>query len=164
MKLTIYQIEQSYNQLAEELMENGGELTPSLEEALAITEEQLQNKSVAYSFVIKQMDADVDIIDAEIKRLQALKKQREKASEYLKERIKHAMETFSIEEIKTPLVKINFRKSETVEVDDVNLLPSLYKVVKVTEQADKAAIKAAIKDGVEVTGCRIETHRNLQIK
>ena len=164
MKLTIYQIEQSYNQLAEELIENGGELTPSLEEALAITEEQLQNKSVAYSFVIKQMDADVDIIDAEIKRLQGLKKQREKASDYLKERIKHAMDTFQIEEIKTPLVKINFRKSESVEVDDVNALPAAFKVVKVTEQADKAAIKAAIKDGVEVTGCRIETHRNLQIK
>jgi hypothetical protein len=164
MKLTIYQIEQSYNQLAEELIENGGELTPELETALAITEEQLQNKSVAYSFVIKQMDADVDIIDAEIKRLQGLKKQREKASEYLKERIKHAMDTFQIDEIKTPLVKINFRKSESVEVDDVNQLPSLYKVVKVTEQADKAAIKAALKDGVEVTGCRIETHRNLQIK
>ena len=164
MKTTIFQIEQSYNKLAEELIDNGGELTPLLEEQLAITEEQLQNKSVAYSFVIKQMDADVDIIDAEIKRLQGLKKQREKASEYLKERIKHAMHTFQIDEIKTPLVKINFRKSESVEVDDVNALPSLYKVVKVTEQADKAAIKAAIKDGVEVTGCRIETHRNLQIK
>jgi hypothetical protein len=164
MKLTIYQIEQSYNQLAEELIENGGELSPSLAEALAITEEQLQNKSVAYSFVIKQMDADVDIIDAEIKRLQALKKQREKASEYLKERIKHAMDTFQIDEIKTPLVKINFRKSETVEVEDVNLLPLSYKVVKIVETADKASIKAALKDGVEVTGCRIETHRNLQIK
>lgn len=164
MLKTIYQIEQSYNQLAEELMENGGELTPELETALAITEEQLQNKSVAYSFVIKQMDADIDIIDAEIKRLQALKKQREKASEYLKERIKHAMDTFQIDEIKTPLVKINFRKSETVEVEDVNQLPAAFKVVKVTEQADKAAIKAALKDGVEVTGCRIETHRNLQIK
>ena len=164
MKISIYNIEQNYNQLAEELIENGGELTPSLEEQLAITEEQLQNKSVAYSFVIKEMDAVVEIIDAEIKRLQNLKKQREKASDYLKERIKHAMDTFQIEEIKTPLVKINFRKSETVEVDDVNQLPAAFKVVKVTEQADKAAIKAAIKDGVEVTGCRIETHRNLQIK
>ena len=83
MKLTIYQIEQSYNQLAEELIDNGGEITPELSEALAITEEQLQNKSVAYSFVIKQMDADVEIIDAEIKRLQNLKMQREKASVYL---------------------------------------------------------------------------------
>jgi hypothetical protein len=164
MKLTIYQIEQSYNQLAEELIDNDGELTPELSEQLAITEEQLQNKSVAYSFVIKEMDADIDIIEAEIKRLQAAKKQREKASEYLKEKIKHAMDTFQIEEIKTPLVKINFRKSETVEVEDVNLLPLLYKVVKITEQADKAAIKAALKDGVEVTGCSIATHRNLQIK
>ena len=164
MKISIFNIEQNYNKLAEQLIENDGELTSELSEQLAITEEQLQNKSVAYSFVIKQMDADVDIIDAEIKRLQAAKKQREKASEYLKERIKHAMELFSIEEIKTPLVKINFRKSESVEVDDVNQLPSLYKVVKVTEQADKAAIKAAIKDGVDVAGCRIETHRNLQIK
>lgn len=164
MKLTIYQIEQNYNQLAEQLIYNDGELTSELSEQLAITEEQLQNKSVAYSFVIKQMDADIDIIDAEIKRLQALKKQREKASEYLKERIKHAMDTFQIEEIKTPLVKINFRKSESVEVEDVNALHSDYKTVKIVETADKAAIKAALKDGFEVTGCRIETHRNLQIK
>jgi hypothetical protein len=164
MKTTIFQIEQNYNQLAEQLIDNDGELTPELSEQLAITEEQLQNKSVAYSFVIKQMDADVDIISAEISRLQNLKKQREKASDYLKERIKHAMDTFQIDEIKTPLVKINFRKSETVEVDDVNQLPAAFKVVKVTEQADKAAIKAALKDGVEVAGCSIATHRNLQIK
>lgn len=164
MKISIFNIEQNYNQLAEQLIDNDGELTPELSEQLAITEEQLQNKSVAYSFVIKQMDADIDIIDAEIKRLQALKKQREKASEYLKERIKHAMDTFQIEEIKTPLVKINFRKSETVEVEDVNQLPAAFKVVKVTEQADKAAIKAALKEGADITGCRIETHRNLQIK
>jgi hypothetical protein len=164
MKLTIYQIEQSYNQLAEELIDNGGELTPELSEALAITEEQLQNKSVAYSFVIKQIDSDVDIIDAEIKRLQAMKKTRENASERLKANIKHAMELFNIDEIKTPLVKINFRKSEAVEVDDVNQLPAPYKVVKVTEQADKMAIKEAIKNGADIIGCRIVANRNLQIK
>ena len=164
MRISIYQIEQNYNQLAEQLIDNDGELTTELAEQLAITEEQLQNKSVAYSFVIKQMDADIDTIDAEIKRLQAAKKQREKATEYLKDRIKHAMDLFSIEEIKTPLVKINFRKSESVEVEDVNSLPAPYKVVKVTEQADKVAIKAALKDGVDIAGCSIATHRNLQIK
>jgi hypothetical protein len=164
MKLTIYNIEQSYNQLAEQLIDNDGELTSELSEQLAITEEQLQNKSVAYSFVIKQMDADIDIIDAEIKRLQSAKKQREKASEYLKERIKHAMELFSIEEIKTPLVKINFRKSESVDVENVAFLPNEYKTVKIVETADKAAIKKAMKDGVFIPGCSIVEHRNLQIK
>ena len=164
MRISIYQIEQSYNQLAEELIDNGGELTTELSEALAITEEQLQNKSVAYSFVIKEMDAEIDIIDAEIKRLQAMKKTRENASERLRANIKHAMELFNIDEIKTPLVKINFRKSEAVEVDDVNQLPASYKVVKVTEQADKMAIKEAIKNGAEIPGCRIVANRNLQIK
>ena len=110
------------------------------------------------------MDADIDIIDAEIKRLQAAKKQREKATEYLKDRIKHAMDLFSIEEIKTPLVKINFRKSESVEVDDVNSLPAAFKVVKVTEQADKGAIKEAIKNGADIIGCRIVENKNLQIR
>jgi hypothetical protein len=164
MRISIYQIEQSYNQLAEQLIDNDGELTLELSEQLAITEEQLQNKSVAYSFVIKQMDADIDTIDAEIKRLQAAKKQREKATEYLKDRIKHAMDLFSIEEIKTPLVKINFRKSESVEVENVNALPYAYKTVKVVETADKVAIKEAIKNGADIIGCRVVTNKNLQIK
>jgi len=164
MKLTIYQIEQSYNQLAEQLINNDGELTTELAEQLAITEEQLQNKSVAYSFVIKQMDADIETIEAEIKRLQSAKKQREKATEYLKERIKHAMELFQIEEIKTPLVKINFRKSESVEVENVNALPNVYKTVKVVETADKVAIKEAIKNGADIIGCRLVANKNLQIR
>ena len=164
MKLTIYQIEQNYNQLAEQLIDNDGELTTELAEQLAITEEQLQNKSVAYSFVIKQMDADIDTIDAEIKRLQAAKKQREKATEYLKDRIKHAMELFSIEEIKTPLIKINFRKSESVEVENVNSLPMAYKIVKVVETADKVAIKEAIKNDADIIGCKLVTIQTLQIR
>lgn len=164
MKLTLYQIEQNYLQIAEQLIDNGGETSPEIEQSLAITEEQLQNKSVAYSFVIKEMDGEVEIIENEIKRLQAMKKTRENASERLKANIKHAMELFNIDEIKTPLVKINFRKSEAVEVDDVNQLPAPYKVVKVTEQADKMAIKEAIKNGAEIPGCRIVANRNLQIK
>ena len=164
MKLTLYQIEQNYLQLAEELIENGGDLTPELSESLAITEEQLQNKSVAYSFVIKEMDGEIEIIENEIKRLQAMKKARENASERLKSNIKQAMQLFNIEEIKTPLVKINFRNSESVEVDDVNALPNVYKTVKVTETADKVTIKEAIKNGVDIIGCRIVKNKNLQIR
>lgn len=164
MKLTIYQIEKNYIQLAEELIDNGGELTPELSEALAITEEQLQNKAVAYSFVIKEMDGEVEIIENEIKRLQAMKKARENASERLKSNIKQAMQLFNIEEIKTPLVKINFRKSESVEVENVNSLPMAYKTIKVVETADKVAIKEAIKNGADIIGCRIVDNKNLQIR
>jgi hypothetical protein len=106
----------------------------------------------------------MDIIDNEIKRLQQAKRSREKTIERLKDTIELAMLTFDIDKIETPLIKISFRKSESVEVEDVNNLPALYKVVKVSESADKLKIKDALKSGMFIEGCSIKTNRNLQIK
>ena len=61
-------------------------------------------------------------------------------------------------------LKISFRKSESIEVEDVNSLPSEYKVVKVTEQADKVALKEAIKGGIQVPGVYLKVNQNIQIK
>jgi methylthioribose-1-phosphate isomerase len=69
-----------------------------------------------------------------------------------------------VPEIKTPLIKINFRKSESVIVMDVNDLPAEYKVVKVTEQADKVKIKDALKKGEQILGCELVINQNIQIK
>ena len=162
MKTTLYEIEQTYINLVEQLMND--EVTPELEEALKIAEKDLQTKGIAYANVIKQFDAECDIIDLEIERLTKLKKARENASNRLKERIKQAMILFDKSEIKTPLIKLSFRKSEAVIVHDVNHLPQMYKVVKVTEQPDKAKIKEAIKSGVDIIGCEIIENLNLQIK
>jgi len=74
------------------------------------------------------------------------------------------MQLFGIPELKTPTLKINFRKSEQVVVNDVNALPSDYKTIKVTEQPDKIKIKQAIKDGEDVIGCELVTVQNIQIK
>lgn len=162
MKTTLFEIEQTYINLVEQLMND--EVTPELEEALQIAENDLQTKGIAYANVIKQMDAECDIIDLEIERLTKLKKARENASNRLKERIKQAMILFDKSEIKTPLIKLSFRKSEAVIVHDVNQLPQMYKTIKVTEQPDKTKIKEAIKSGVDVIGCEIIENLNLQIK
>ena len=106
----------------------------------------------------------MDIIDNEIKRLQQAKKTREKAIERLKANIEMAMNTFEVDKIETPLIKISFRKSESVEVEDVNNLPNEFKVIKLSETADKLKIKDAIKSGILIEGCSIKTNRNLNIK
>ena len=162
MKVTLYQIEQEYINLAETLIENGGELTPELETQLTITKDQLQNKGVCYGMVIKDIEAENDVIDAEIKRLTELKKSRSKAIDRLKDNLSQAMQLFELEEIKTPLIKINFRSSQSVEVD-VNL-DQKYVKTTVSTAPDKVAIKEAIKSGVEVTGARLVTNQNIQIK
>jgi hypothetical protein len=162
--MNIYQIQNEYQLLINSIIENDGEITPDQELALTINKDQLQSKSESYAYVIKQMDAECDIIDLEIKRLQQCKKVRENAVERLKSTLTYAMNTFEVPEIKTPLIKINFRKSESVIVMDVNDLPSEYKVVKVTEQADKVKIKDALKKGEHILGCELVINQNIQIK
>lgn len=161
---SIFKIQAEYQQLVNELIDNGAELTPELELALQITKDNFHSKSENYGYITKQFDAEMDIIDNEIKRLQQAKKTREKAIERLKANIEMAMNTFEVDKIETPLIKISFRKSESVEVEDVNNLPNEFKVIKLSETADKLKIKDAIKSGILIDGCSIKTNRNLNIK
>lgn len=164
MKLSLYQIEKTYLAIVEELIENGGELTPSLEAELNINKEELQNKGVCYGFMVKELEMQSDTIDIEIKRLQALKKTRVNTIDKLKNNLSQAMQMFGITELKTAIIKINFRKSESVEIEDIALLDSQFIKVITTKTADKIAIKEAIKSGESVQGAILQTNSNLQIK
>jgi hypothetical protein len=164
MKLSLYTIEQNYLTLVENLIENGGELTPELETELAITKQDLQNKGVCYGFIVKELEGNIDLIDLEIKRLNALKKPLVNSIDRLKNNLSQAMQMFEIEELKTPLLKINFRKSESVEVTDIDLLDADFVKTTITKAADKIAIKEAIKAEIPVRGAVLLTNYNLQIK
>jgi hypothetical protein len=48
-------------------------------------------------------------------------------------------------------------------VEDVNALPKEYKVIKVTEAADKIALKKAIQSGKEIDGVSLINNYNLKI-
>lgn len=159
----IYQIEQEFISLSNEIIEAGGEITTEIETALAINKEQLQNKGVNYGYVIKSLESDINTIDEEIKRLNALKSSRVKTAELLKNTIKDAMMLYGIEEIKTPTLKINFRKSESVEVDP-DMVLDLYCNFKTVKTPDKAIIKKIIKSGDAVCGAVLNINWNLQIK
>jgi hypothetical protein len=140
------------------------ELTAELEEALHINQFQLQEKVGNYAKVIANYQAESDAIDQEIKRLKAMKDSREKKIEWLKESVKKAMLVSGIEKLESVLFKISVRRSEAVEVDVVEALPSAFQNVKNVVTADKVAIKEAIKRGENVIGARIVENFNLQIK
>jgi hypothetical protein len=164
MKLSLYNIEQNYLTLVENLIDNGGELTPELETELAITKQDLQNKGVCYGFIVKELEGNIDLIDLEIKRLNALKKPLVNSIDRLKNNLSQAMQMFDVTELKTPLLKINFRKSESIEVTDIDLLDADFVKTTITKAADKVAIKEAIKAEIPVRGAVLLTNYNLQIK
>jgi hypothetical protein len=164
MKLSLYEIEKSQIQLIDQLIENCGELTLEIEEALKINSENLTTKGTNYGFIIKQLTSECSIIDAEIDRLSDLKKSRTKSIEYLKNNLTMAMQLFEVDKIESPLLKISFRASESVEIDDVDSIPAEYMVTKTTTQPDKVKLKSAIKAGELIIGAHIQVNKNLQIK
>jgi hypothetical protein len=160
--MNLYQITQEAQYLAA-LLETE-ELTPELEAELLINQEQLQSKGINYAKVISNYQSESDQIDAEIKRLKAMKESRDKKVTWLTESLKKAMLVSGIEKIESPLFKISLRRSEAVEVEIPEALPVDWQVKKITITADKVAIKKAIKEGYSITGARLVENFNLSIK
>jgi len=162
MKKSLYNIEEEYLKIANQLED--GEVTPELETALAINQSELQGKAVAYAYVIKDSEDTVSVIDAEIKRLQGLKKTEQNKVTRLKETISNAMDLYEITEIKTETLKLNFRRSEGVVGSNDYLTDDLVTIIPEQRKPNLVAIKAAIKEGVEIEGYEIEERFSLQIK
>jgi len=158
---TLYNITTQQRYTLLEIEELAGELTPELEARLEINANQLEVKSMAYLEIIASKESFNDLINNEIKRLQAMKKANTNLIDRLKDNLLNAVKIFGAFEVGTN--KFGTRKSSTVEVDDVNALGKEYKVVKVTEQADKIAIKKALQSGINIEGCSIKEHQNLKI-
>lgn len=162
--LSLFEIESQYRLLADTLIEAGGELTDGMETALQINKTDLETKARSYGYVVLDLESEVEQIDAQIKRLSAMKSARNKTIDRLKETVSNAMQLFEISEVKTATLKINFRKSESVEIDNLDLLDATYKVEKVSVTANKVKIKEDIKAGISVTGAILQVNQNLQIK
>ena len=164
MSSNIYQITTEYKALMAEIEANEGELTEETAQALDFVREGFEQKAANYAFVIKTFDNNVDVIDAEIKRLQGLKKRNENNAERLKKRIEEAMKEFGLSKVEMPTVVLSLRASKSVSIEDANLIPKEYMRVKTTEEPNKTEIKKAIEEGKVVLGASITENVNLQIK
>ncbi len=109
----------------------------------------------------KNAAADAEKIKLEIDRLQARKKACDKRAERFKAAAADALDG---ENYKSGEVATRWTTSDISVCDDESATPDEYIRVTVTKKPDKNAIKAAIKDGVDVPGWRIEKSRSMSIK
>jgi hypothetical protein len=140
------------------------ELTSELESMLVINQQELSDKSMNYAKVIRNLESDSDAIDHEIKRLKGMKEVKDRAIDRMKEAVRQAMLSAGIDKIESSLFKLSLRRSESVEVVNIDQLPESLVVVKKTVSADKVKIKETIKNGVPVEGAVIVENYSLQIK
>lgn len=110
---------------------------------------------------IKNKIAEAEAIYAEINvlsyRAGIIKKEAERCKAYL------AGALYG-EKFETPRCKITWRKSEICNVLNIDAVPEEYKRTKVTVDADKTAIKKAIKGGMEIPGAEVIQKLNMTLK
>jgi len=166
--MNLYEISQDQASVIALLEENGGEATPEVLEALQITRDAFSKKAEGYAYMIMKLDSEVDVIAAEIKRLQELKKSKDNSATRLRESLTQAMLLFGQEDAKgirrfnTATLALSTRKSESVSIDDEKAIDSRYLITK--HEISKSLISEAIKNGVEVNGASLKTKYNVQIK
>ena len=110
---------------------------------------------------VKKLLSDAEAIKAEKDALADREAKCRKKAEQLKEWLGKALEG---QKFSTARCAVSFRRSETVEVADVALLPEDLLRVKTTVEPNKTVIKALLKDGQDVVGCCLVENQNIQIK
>ena len=161
---TLYGITAELNAILTQLEELGGEITPELEQALAINEENFAAKSEDYGHAILNLKGMAAAAKAEKERLAALQKFYENTYNRLDNALKTAMVATGHDKVETPTMRLSLRHTTATEVDDIEQLPSEYKTTKVEVVADKTAIKKAIQQGEDVPGAHLVENVSLQIK
>ena len=163
-KMTLYTISEELSNILNAIEANDGEITPELDEALTITNEQFAAKSEDYGHAILNLEALAAAAKAEKDRLAGLQKYYENVRTRLKERLGETMDALGIPKVETPTMRLSLRRTTFTVVDDVNLLPDDLKTTKVEVVADKTAVKKAIQEGREVEGAHLVENVSLQIK
>ncbi len=122
--------------------------------------EAKEEKIVSMALWYKNMLSDAEAIDNEVKKLQKRKKYIDNNADRLKDYI--ALCLGDGNKLNDPKVVLSWKKSKSVSVfGDV---PTEYKRIKTTEEADKVAIKLAIESGEKLDFAEIIEKQNIQIK
>lgn len=162
--------------LENELIDNGGELTPEMETALAETQESLVAKVDGYNSLIQKMGATSEACANEIKRVQGIKKSCDNAVKSLKKHILDVMGMFGIEKLEGQFCKMSRRNSKAVEVEEDLLLndarhltedlnKQLPSYLSVEVKINKTELKKYIEQtGIQPMGAEIVEHTNLIVK
>lgn len=129
--------------------------------------DQIADKAQGCEMVARTLEADVPAIDAEIKRLQDLKKSRVSKAEALRKYILDNMIACDIQRVDAPLFSISIVKNpHKVDIFDERQLPADYLTSPAPPppMPDKALMLKAMKDGAEIPGARLTQGYRLSVK
>lgn len=167
--MKLYEIANEYLELLEAI--EGGEIP---EEAIGDTLESivalLEDKADSIACMVKNLSAEAAAIKVEEDTLKARRKAKERQAEWFKTYLADILQRSGCTKLETARVKLSFRKSESVTIDDEAAFiawAQKHNDSLLTYSAptiSKTAVKDALASGAAIEGARIETRQNIQIK
>ena len=129
------------------------------EERLAELQMAEEEKIENIACWIKNLNADVEALKNEKKVFEERIRVNENKAESLKKYLKGYLNGNKFE---TSKVRISYRKSKSLEIDNPENIPFDY--ITYEPKYNKTDLKKAIEDGLQVEGVRIIEKQNIQIK
>lgn len=155
--LTLFQLSAEMAAIEAALIDNGGELTPELEKAMAETSEGLVRKADGYGVLLAKFASVSDACKAEIDRIQAIKKTADNSVKRIKNHLAETMAAFEMKNLEGATHKFTLTKTTGTAVDEETVLrPYADKIAKfqdslpewltVTPKISKTVLKDTFKD------------------
>lgn len=169
MELTLYQVASEYRQAADTLAELDLD-DQTVADTLESISGDLTTKANNVAFVIRNLESNAEQIKVAIEAMQARAQALEKRAERVREYLLQNMLMAGVQKIECPYFRLAVRENPPkVVVDDEAQIPALYMTDPApppppSPKPDKKLIAAALKDGHDVPGCRLERGKRLEIK
>ena len=155
----LYQIRAEIENFTPEVDEETGEFLNAEEwDNLNLSYEEKIENTACY---IKNLRSDISALEAEIKALKERAAAKEKKAAGLE---KMLADHLGGQKFESARCAVSFRKSASVEVEDIGLLPEYLLTVKTKVDPNKTAIAKLLKDGQEIAGCSLVEKMNMSIK
>lgn len=127
----------------------------------------IAGKAHALEMIARTLEQHTPTIDAEIKRLTALKAQRQRVADALRDYVRRCMVAGGVEKIECPLFRLRLQNNPPrVEIFDERMVPAGYMARPEPPPArpDRRAIAEAIKRGEDVPGAKLVQEQRLVVK
>ena len=144
------------------LLENEeSELSDNWQENIDAIGDHINDKIENSCKLIQAFEQRASLVTEEIERLKALRKSLEGRAVSVRNWLTYCLNG---ENTETELYRLQFRKSEAVEIVDESAIPPQYLREKVTVTPAKDEIKADLKAGATVPGAVLKKNINITIK
>jgi phage host-nuclease inhibitor protein Gam len=159
--MNLFELSQNYLTLREMMLDESID-QEAIQDTIEAIEGGIEEKADNYAYIIKELDAQADMLKKEADRLSQKVTYIKNNKDRLKSNLLCAMVGTGKTKFKTDKHSFSIRKNKAVEILDENLIPEKYLAVDI--KVLKTDIRNAIESGVKVKGAVIVERESLSIR